>query len=242
MKKIPLMTALMLCLFTSIAGAQITAPYVLGCSNPTPAAAGQPTNFISACKTTAFVPLNSTSVIASVSQTAPAWAHTYSYYAAGKEPQTLLVACPVGATVSTDGSKCTNAAGADASALTAASAVPTFKIAVPVVPTVSTVGLTWTAPTQNTDGSALTDLKSYNIYQGATATSLAKVGTIVSPAVSYTTPTLAPGSYYFAVTSVNSAGVESTQSAVVSTVVAPPPPKTPGVPTNVKITVTVTAG
>ena len=110
------------------------------------------------------------------------------------------------------------------------------------IPTTATVGLSWTAPTQNSDGSALTDLKGFNIYQGTSPTALAKVGTANAGVSAYATAPLVPGTYYFAVTSFNSANVESAQSAVVSTVVAPPPPKIPGVPSNVKITVTVTAG
>lgn len=111
--------------------------------------------------------------------------------------------------------------------------------------TTDTVALTWNAPTANTDGSALADLKGFNIYQGTSATTLVKVASITLPASSYTTPNLAPGTYYFAVTAVNAAGLESAQSETVShelTAPAPPAPKVPGAPTNVKITVTVSAG
>lgn len=111
-----------------------------------------------------------------------------------------------------------------------------------LIPTVNVAALAWTAPTQNTDGSALTDLAGYNIYQGTTVGNLVKVGSIALPAASYTTPSLPPGTYYFTVTAVNAKGTESAQSPVVSTVLAPPPPKVPGAPTGVKITVIVTAG
>lgn len=106
----------------------------------------------------------------------------------------------------------------------------------------SIVTLAWTAPTQNTDGSALTDLAGFNIYQGTSPTTLSLVGSVGPGGGTYTTPSLAPGTYYFAVTA-TTASAESAESAVVSAVVSPPPvPKVPGAPANLKITVTVTAG
>lgn len=242
MKRSSLFVPVLLLAMASAIQAQtvLKAPEVQGCTNPAPAVPPATTVWLSVCKAPAFMPLTSASVVASASKTAPVWAHTFSGYAATD----LVVACPINATLSADGTKCTNAAGADVSALTAVSVVPTFSIAAPSVPTVATVGLSWTAPTQNADGTALTDLKGYNVYQGATAASLVKVGTIALPALSYTTAALPAGTFYFAVTAFNSANVESAQSAVVSaTLTTPPPaPKTPGVPSSVKITVTVTAG
>ena len=109
------------------------------------------------------------------------------------------------------------------------------------VPVTSTVTLSWTAPTTNADGSALTDLKSYTVYQGPTPASMVKVGTVMAPATSYITPSLQPGTYYFTVSATNAAGIEGGKSAVVSTTIAPPPVKsTPDKPGNVKITVSVT--
>jgi hypothetical protein len=104
----------------------ITAPMVLGCSNPAPAAAGKPTVFFPKCLTPVFVPISSTSVIASVSKTSPSWAHSFSGYAASDK----LVACPKGAMVS--GIGCT-ANGADASALVAKNLVTDFALT-PVTP------------------------------------------------------------------------------------------------------------
>lgn len=111
------------------------------------------------------------------------------------------------------------------------------------VPVTSAATLSWTAPTTNTDGSPLTDLSTFNIYQGTSPAGMTKVATVGASGGTYTTPVLQPGTYYFSVTAVNAAGAESTKSAVVSTTISPPPiPKTPGQPQNVKITVTVTAG
>jgi hypothetical protein len=123
----------------------------------------------------------------------------------------------------------------------AVSPAPTPPVPVPVA-TVTTVVITWTVPTQNADGSPLTDLKSYNVYQGGSEATLVKVGSIVVPMTAYTTPALSPGTYYFAVTAVDSIGNESARTPAVSTVVAPPPTKIPGTPSNLKITVIVTAG
>jgi hypothetical protein len=78
-----------------------------------------------------------------------------------------------------------------------------------------TATLSWAAPTLNTDGSALTTLASYRVYHGASATSLTDVRTISSPGITtFVFDQLATGTHYFAVSAVNSAGVESAQSAV----------------------------
>lgn len=106
---------------------------------------------------------------------------------------------------------------------------------------VASVALVWLAPTQNTDGSTLTNLQGFNIYQGASPDTLVKVGTVAAPALSYTTPSLVPGRYYFAVTAVSATGQESARSATLSAVLAPPT-LIPGAPSNLTITVTVTAG
>jgi hypothetical protein len=234
--KLLMAAALLLGAAQTPAQTTISAPQVLVC----PVALWPP----AVCpKPAIFNPITANTYAAgSVSKTAPVWLHTYSGYAATD----LLIACPTNAIVSADGTKCTNSAGADASVLTALSAIPKLSIAAPAVPVVTTVGLSWTAPTQNSDGTALTDLKGYNVYQGTSATSLVKVGSITPPTsgstVGYTTPSLGAGTYYFSVTAFNSANAESAKSPVVSTTIAPPPTKTPGAVNNVKITVSVTAG
>ncbi len=68
--------------------------------------------------------------------------------------------------------------------------------------------LSWNAPTTNTDGTALTDLAGYKIYYGTASgnyTTTINVGNVTT----YTINNLAPGTYYFAATAVNSAGNES---------------------------------
>lgn len=89
----------------------------------------------------------------------------------------------------------------------------------PVTPTPTTGSATvsWSAPTTNTDGSALTDLAGYHIYYGTSATSLTQSVNITSSAIaSYVLQNLASGTWYFAVTAVTNAGAESARSSVVS--------------------------
>lgn len=72
------------------------------------------------------------------------------------------------------------------------------------------VTLSWSAPTQNADGSPLTDLAGYKIYYGTASRIYDHEIRIDSPGTTtYVVGNLVPGTYYFAATSFNSAGVES---------------------------------
>lgn len=82
------------------------------------------------------------------------------------------------------------------------------------------VTIAWTPPTENTNGSVLTNLAGYHLYYGTTQSNLAKVVDITNPGLAaYVLSDLSSGTWYFALTSVNSAGVESARSTVISTVV-----------------------
>ncbi len=115
-------------------------------------------------------------------------------------------------------------------------------VIVPPVMEGNTVHLTWSAPTQNTDGSVLDDLASFTVYEGPSPATLtaAVTGSIALPLLMFTTPALAPGTYFFAVTATNSKGMESAKSGVVSIVLQRLTNPTP--PSNLTITVIVTAG
>jgi len=77
--------------------------------------------------------------------------------------------------------------------------------------------LDWTAPTENTDGSALTDLAGYKVYYGTSASNLSESVKVANPGLtSYTIGNLTPGKWYFAVTSITTGGVESAPSGVVT--------------------------
>ena len=80
-----------------------------------------------------------------------------------------------------------------------------------------TANLSWVKPTQNTDGSTLTNLKGYRILYGTSASNLNYSQSVNSAtATSASVAALGAGTWYFAVRAVNTAGAESDNSAVVS--------------------------
>jgi hypothetical protein len=77
--------------------------------------------------------------------------------------------------------------------------------------------LSWTAPTQNTDQTPLTNLAGYTIYYGLSPTALTQTIQLADPnATSYVVANLGAATYYFAVAAYSSLGYESANSAVVS--------------------------
>jgi Putative Ig domain len=77
--------------------------------------------------------------------------------------------------------------------------------------------LSWSAPTQNTDGTTLMNLAGYRIYYGTSATALTQSVQIANPSVStYVLEGLSPTTYYFAVRAYTSGGAESANSNVAS--------------------------
>lgn len=81
------------------------------------------------------------------------------------------------------------------------------------------VRLSWTAPTQNTDGSAITKAITYTVYEGATAkcTTAATAGSLTG---------LSVGLHTWAVSAKTSDG-ESAKSTTASKTVPPSPPNPP---------------
>ena len=89
-----------------------------------------------------------------------------------------------------------------------------FAIAVVTVSNGSAT-LSWTAPTENEDGSTLSNLAGYRIVYGTSASALTNTIQITNPSVTtYVVENLAPATWYFAVTAVNSTGAESNYSNV----------------------------
>jgi len=87
-------------------------------------------------------------------------------------------------------------------------------------PPPGSVTISWAPPTENTDGSTLTNLSGYHLYYGTSQSSLTHVINITNPGLAtYVVSDLSAATYYFALTSVNSNGTESPRSAVVSAVV-----------------------
>jgi len=99
--------------------------------------------------------------------------------------------------------------------------LPAFSITVedPAV-SLGSVTLNWRAPTQNEDGTTLTDLDGYKIYWGTTSGSYPNSVTINDKdATTYVVDNLTPGTYEFVATSFNTSGVESRYSAPATKVV-----------------------
>lgn len=99
---------------------------------------------------------------------------------------------------------------------TKATASLSFSLA--VVQTASgSASLSWVAPTTHTDGSSMTDLAGFRIYYGTQQGSLGTRIDVTNPTVTTSVvPNLSSGTWYFAVTAVDSAGHESGYSNVAS--------------------------
>ena len=79
-----------------------------------------------------------------------------------------------------------------------------------------TATITWTAPTQNMDGTALTNLSGFRVVYGTSATSLVQSVVVNgASATSTTINSLPAGTWYFAVRAINSQQAESDNSNVV---------------------------
>lgn len=98
----------------------------------------------------------------------------------------------------------------------------------------STATVSWTAPTKNTDGSAITATITYNLYQGVQGSTLTKVQSNLATNSATVTAALTPGTTQcFTVTAVTN-GVESAQSLSACTAIAFP---TPGAPSQITVVV-----
>lgn len=87
-------------------------------------------------------------------------------------------------------------------------------------PSTGAVTISWTPPTENTNGTALTDLAGYHLYYGTSQSNLNQVVNITNPGLAtYVLSGLSAATYYFAMTAVTSTGLESARSNVVSYVV-----------------------
>ena len=94
----------------------------------------------------------------------------------------------------------------------ASDSLPSFSITVNSI-NLGSATLSWTAPTQNEDGTALEDLAGYKLYWGTTPGSYTDSVTIDSPGITtYVVENLAPGTYEFVATAYNTSGVESRYS------------------------------
>jgi hypothetical protein len=80
------------------------------------------------------------------------------------------------------------------------------------------VSLSWIPPTENEDGSPITNLGGYKIRYGAAVDAYDKVIDVPTPGLtSYMIDGLVPGTYYFAMAAYTTSGIEGANSAAVST-------------------------
>jgi hypothetical protein len=94
------------------------------------------------------------------------------------------------------------------------SSLTSFSISVVDVASGS-VTLSWTPPTTNEDGSALSDLAGYRVYWGTTQGVYPNSAPIDNPGTAtYVLDNLTPNKYYFVATAIDTSGNESTFSAV----------------------------
>lgn len=99
---------------------------------------------------------------------------------------------------------------------TATTSLPGFSLSV-LQSSTGSAQVSWTAPTTNTDNSALEDLAGYRVLYGRATDALDETAEVTNPGVtSYTVGNLAQGTWYFAVVAVNQSGVASAPSNVTS--------------------------
>lgn len=98
--------------------------------------------------------------------------------------------------------------------------LPAFTITVTAPASSNAATLSWTAPTQNEDGSALVNLAGYTIVYGPSSTMLHQTIRVENPGIDrYVIDDLPPGTYYFGIKAFNAEGAESALSNIVSKVI-----------------------
>jgi hypothetical protein len=130
---------------------------------------------------------------------------TTSTSTTGSNPQTAADSSTSGS--STSGS---TTSGSTTTTGSAGSTAPTT-----VAGTSLTLG--WVAPTENSNGTPITDLAGYKIHYGTASANYTKVVAVSNPSLSrYVLDSLESGTYFFAITAYNSKGIESTLSGEIS--------------------------
>ncbi len=82
------------------------------------------------------------------------------------------------------------------------------------------ITLSWTAPTQNDDGSQITDLAAYKFYYGTSSGSYSNQLRVDNPGLTtYVIDNLTPSTYYVVATAINNSGAESSFSNEASKIV-----------------------
>ena len=95
-------------------------------------------------------------------------------------------------------------------------ALSEFNVSVDQIAT-GAASINWMPPTENEDGTVLTNLAGYRIYYGLNSNNLDRSIVLNNPGLtSYVVENLQQARWYFSMTSVNTGGKESTRSATVS--------------------------
>jgi hypothetical protein len=98
----------------------------------------------------------------------------------------------------------------------ASASLPAFSISVTQAQS-NSVTLSWQPTTQNTDGSALTNLAGYQIKYGTNPNALSQTIQIANPGLTtYVITNLAPGTYYFGMLAYTVTGTQSQLSSLAS--------------------------
>lgn len=184
-------------------------------------------------------------------QTAPSGALSASP-ASGVAPLNVNLAWSVsntvGATPCTASGGWTGAKAATGSQAVTVTAATTFSLKCDGV--TETASFTWSPPTQNEDGTTLTDLASYKIYDSRDGVNYGTPVTIPAPASTYSWPNLPAGLHYWKISSVSTSNGEGAATPSVQrtllalsksfsagvTVTSPPKP-----PTGFTVTVSTLA-
>jgi hypothetical protein len=174
-------------------------------ANPPPTISGTPATTVSAGSIYSFKPTTThasgTTLMFSI-QNEPVWT-------AFNTTTGILSGTPATANVGTDPNVVISVSDGTAEASLAA-----FSITVaPATAGTGSATVSWTVPTENSDGSTATNLSGFNVYYGTDSGNLSqKVAVKSITQTSQGFSGLASGTWYFAVTTVNSAGLESDQS------------------------------
>lgn len=176
--------------------------------NTAPTISGQPVTSINVGSTYSFKPTASGSSGATLTfsiQNKPAWANFVTSSGA-------LTGTPSAADAGTYANIVISVSDGSSS-----SSLPAFTLTVNQVSN-GTATLDWIPPTQNTDGTTITNLAGYRVYYGTSASSLTKLVDLANPGLTaYMVSNLSSGTWYFAISAYTAGGVESGLSAVVST-------------------------
>ena len=121
-----------------------------------------------------------------------------------------------GATPPASGSGSSSSSGGGTTVATGSKATTPVK----PITTNGVATLDWMPPTQNSDGSVLTNLAGYTVYYGTSPNDLSQSVKVSNPGLSaYTVTGLNSGTWYFAVTSYSTDGVESGRTSTISTTI-----------------------